>query len=314
MVSAMAKKSNHPNKPVKRAKSVKPKAGGTGKARKQAQKLPKPRVKATQVDVLVALLRALNRRLQTIEQQRLEQERQEQEQRTAVPTPPSPYDSAFAALREFMSEMLSRVRRLEVAQQQPPRDPSLDVPASVTTLRRVFAGACKTLGFVRPTPAIIGRAMHAEKAFNRNAAKSPYALFDAIYRAVKHALGLPSAQLEASAEDTRDFVHLDADMVALLEGRSVRPQKKHSVYYNQELQPRLQLLKDTGLADVAENEQGQRKNYSRYLTPSGRELFNNWPEWTDATGGIGLAEEPAGVPPTQPERAGPDVGPTSPAT
>jgi len=210
--------------------------------------------------------------------------------------------------------MLSRVRRSEVVQQQPPRDPSLDVPASVTTLRRVFAGACKTLGFVRPTPAIIGRAMHAEKAFNRNEAKSPYALFDAIYRAVKHAIGLPSAQLEASAEDTRDFVHLDADMVALLEGRSVRPQKKHSVYYNQELKPRLQLLKDTGLADVAENEQGQRKNYSRYLTPSGRDLFNKWPEWTDATGGIGLAEEPAGMPPTQPEHAGPDVGPTSPAT
>lgn len=314
MVSAMAKKSNHPKKPVKRAKSVKPKAGGTGKARKQAEKLPKPRVTAAQVDVLVALLRALDRRLQTIEQQRLEQDRPEQEQRTAVPTPPSPYDSAFAALPEFMSEMLSRVRRPEVAQQQPPRDPSLDVPASVTTLRRVFAGACKTLGFVRPTPAIIGRAMHAEKAFNRNAAKSPYALFNAIYEAVTHALGLPSAQPEASAEGTRDLVHLDADMVASLEGRSVRPQKKHSVYYNQELKPRLQLLKDTGLADVAENEQGQRKNYSRYLTPLGRELFNNWPEWTDATGGISLAEEPAGVPPTQPERAGPDVGPTSPAT
>jgi len=291
----MAKKPKRSNKTEKPAKAGKAKADGrSGKDAKQGQALPKPRVTAAQSNALVALMQGIDRRLRQIErQQQEERRRREQEQQAATPSPttPSPHDAAFAAIPESVAELRERVGRLEAAQQQPARDPSLDAPASVAQLRHFFAGACKTLGFVRPTPAIVGRAMHSEKAFEPRAAKSPYVLFNAIYQAVKQALGLPSAQPEASSEDTRDFVHLDAEMVELMEERSVRPQKKHSTYYNRELQPRLQLLENMRLACVEPNKTGERTDYSRYLTPLGRELFNNWPEWTDATGGIGLADE-----------------------
>ena len=75
---------------------------------------------------------------------------------------------------------------------------------------------------------------------------------------------------------------------------------------------------------MTENAKGERTNYDRYLTPEGLEVFNGWPDWTDATGGISLAEgrlqtdatpnatSPA-TPPDQPAPSGP-TEPTPPAT
>jgi hypothetical protein len=322
----MAKKRKSSKKRSKPAKPAKAKARsgpiniGSGNAGKKGRELPKPRVTAAQVKVLevqvqslVQQMRLLTREQQTLNQ-RLEQEWQEREQRTAMPAPPSPPDAMFAAFTESIAETLERTRRIEACVQQPPRDPSLDVPASVASLRRMFAGACKTLNLTRPTPAIVGRVMHYEGAFNRGAAKSPYVLFNSIYNAVTTELRLRPMQGESTDNANVDYVHLNDEMVELMQGRSSRPPDKHATYYDSQLKPRIRLLEHMRLACIEENRTGQRLDYSRYLTPSGRELFDGWPEWTDATGGIGLADEQTELPTSQPERAGPDDGATQSAT
>lgn len=316
----LSKKQSKPAKPAKAKARSGPSNVGSSNAEKKDRELPKPRVTATKARGFEALMRSLVREMRVLAQgqqtlnQRLEQDRQERQQQAATPAPPSPHDDAFAALPESIAETTERTYRIEACVQQPPRDPSLDVPASVTALRRFFAGACRFANLVRPTPAIIGRVMHDEGAFDRNAAKSPYVLFNAIYNAITIALRPQPIQGESTNNAIVDYVHLSDEMVELMQGRSSRPQDKHATYYDSQLRPRIRLLENMRLARVEENRTGRRSDYSRYLTPSGRELFNGWPEWSDATGGIGLADEQAESPTSQPDRADPDGDATQPAT
>lgn len=285
----------------------------SGDSTEGSRSLPTPRVSEAQINILVALIQGVDQRLQNIERrQEAEHERQERGQ-GAAPTPPPPNNAAFSRQEEFMEEMRERLARIE-ARQQPSRDPHLDVPASVGALRRFFSGACNSLGIHRPTPAIIGRAMHDEKAFDSRTAKSPYMLFESIYHTVRRIILPQALQRESAVEATLDYVHLDDKMVELIEDRSSRPKNKHATYYDSQLKKRLRLLKDMRLACIEENKTGQRSDYSRYLTPEGRDLFNGWPEWTDATGGIGLVDEQAELRQNQHERAGPDAASTPAAT
>ena len=316
----------------KKKKKAAKKVAEPGKPTKDDNVLPKAKAKPPQIDTLVTLVRQLDRKLAKVQRQQTEDreerrgwEQREQERQESAPSPPAPWEAAFASLPEFMAEMCERVGGIESRLQQPPRDPNLDVPASVLALRRMFAGACKTLNLIRPTPAIVGRAMHAEKATSRTAAKSPYLIFNAIYEAVKRAVGFHTSPPQQFATSAMDFIHLDVDMVALMEGRSHRPKQKHTTYYDAQLSPRLELLENIGSARVEKNQSGKRTNYSRYLTPLGCGLFDGWPEWTDTTGGTGLVDEvisptvpqsPSEPPPTEPTTAepAPAFDPTQPPT
>lgn len=313
----MAKKKKKATK--KKAKPGKPTSGKSGgtKPKKDDESLPKAKAKPAQIDTLVTLVRRLVRKVAKVHQSQA-QDRRLQE---SAPSTPAPWEAAFATVVTELAETRRQLDRIESRQQQPPRDPSLDVPLSVLEKRVFVAGACKTLNLIRPTPAIVGRAMHAEKTTSREVAKSPYEIFNAIYTAVKIAMGFQSSGSEESPNVARDFIHLDADMVALMEDRSTRPKKKHASYCDDQLSPRLRLLENMQLARVETNRSGRRVNYSRYLKPEGQLLFNGWPEWTDATGGIGLVDEeatPAPPPPSEPSSAAPSpdagVDPTPPPT
>jgi hypothetical protein len=286
-----------------------------GKPTKDDKRLPKGKVTPAQIDTLVTTIRGMGRKVTVLQRQQEDEnqrrrkwEQKEERRWKSAPNAPWPGEAAFASLVEKVGELLERVGGIESRLQQPPRDPSLDVPASVVEKRVFFAGACKTLNLIRPTPAIVGRAMHAEKATSRTAAKSPYEVFNAIYTAVKIAMGFQSSRSEESPDVARDFIHLDAEMVAMMEERSARPKKKHTTYYDAQLSPRLKLLENMRLACVETNRSGRRVDYSRYLMPEGQSLFNGWPDWTDATGGIGLVDEdrtPAPPPPNEPANAAP---------
>ncbi len=199
-------------------------------------------------------------------------------------------------LLESVAKGSAAMDRIEAAQQAPPRDPSLDVPASVAVKRFFFAGACAHLNLVRPTPAIVGRAMHTTNATSRTTARSPYVLFNEIHTSMLLAFGLKASTPAAPVTTARDFIHLDAEMVDVIEDRSKRPKKKHWKFYESQLGPRLRLLVNMRLANVDPNNVGERIDYDRYLTKLGQELFDGWPDWNDTTGGIGILDDvPASI-------------------
>lgn len=330
----MAKNKSHSIKRGKAAKDNRPRATGrsgkigSGKVGIAGQALPSPRVTASQVDALVAVVQGLDRRLRNFERRqqaehmRLEQERQEREQQSSACAPPSPHDAAFAALPGFMAEMRERVVGIEARLQQSPRDRSLDVPASILAQRRVFSGACKTLGIEQPTPAIIGRVMHDNAIYTPNDDKAPRRLLQLIYakRNVPDHLSPEIRVLleryenrvsESNAESTTSASTSNGQQSDESSGRSSSRVAKG---IGLEFDRRFDLIVNTVCGRKDPVQSGRRTNYRRYLTAAGRELFNGWPEWTDATGGTGLADEQAGTAPTQPERTGPDDGPTLPAT
>jgi hypothetical protein len=317
--SKRAKKAVKSGKPaVKQSRKEKVRAGKDDNARKKqgvastgtgtrdhSNALPEPQINVVDLQVLRALIEEHGRQ-QLVEVQRLLQhDREQRAAHATVPIPASPYDddNALGRLLATTSEIRERGARAEVdlgeirrrlslleENQRPPEPtPDRDSLVRVASFRLVLARQCRAENMVRPTPAIVGRAMHDERVFGRSAAKSPQQIFSAIYTTVRRVFRLQSSPPESSGPEI-DHVHLTEDMVQLMEGRSLRPKKKHAAYYDSELKPRLKLLIKSGYVEVDENQHGERTDYSRYLTPDGREVFNGWPEWTDVTGGISLAE------------------------
>jgi hypothetical protein len=260
--------------------------------------LPKPRVKPADVRTLQALIERLPGMIADSVRHELQQHEQRAAQASA-PTPPSPHEEVFAQLLEFMSQTATRLARIEAAQQPPARDPSPDVPASVTELRRFFAGACKTLAQHQPTPAIIGRIMHDRSIFSPDTAASPRNLFELIYaktnipdhlsQQIRVLLG-QYGNPQPGADNTPARGNLPADQ----QHPAVRKQRTSATLAKQlgpEFDKRFDLIVNTRCGDREPVRRGGKTNYHRYLNARGRDLFNDWPEWEDATGGISLADE-----------------------
>ena len=300
--------------------------------------LPEPQINVVDLQVLRALIEEHGRQQLLVMQRLLQNDRDQRAAQATVPLQPSPYDhDAIGRLLATTSEIRERGARTEVAvgdilrrvglleENQRPPEPTPDRDAAVRAgaIQWVVANHCRAENLLRPTPAIVGRVMHDERAIDRGAAKSPYEIFNSIYITVRRVFRLQSSPPEPSVPEI-DYVHLTEDMVLLMEQRSSRPKNKHATYYNSVLKPRLKLLINSGFVVMTENAKGERTNYDRYLTPEGLEVFNGWPDWTDATGGISLAEgrlqtdatpnatSPA-TPPDQPAPSGP-TEPTPPAT
>ncbi len=304
-----------------RAGKASPTAGGDD----SSSALPETRINVADIQVLRVLIEEQGRR-QLVEVQRLlQQEREQWAAQANVPVPPSPYDdnamgrllATTSEIRErgarqeaALAEIQRRVGLLEENHRPPATNPDRDGLVRVGAIRWLVANFCKAVNLLRPTPAIIGRIMHDERVFDRSAAKSPFMIFNSIYTTVRREFGLHSPPSDSSGTQI-DHVHLTDDMVALMEGRSSRPRKKHAAYYDSVLKPRLALLIHSGLATFDENHHGQRTNYDRYLTAQGREVFADWPEWTDRTGGIGLADtqHPPPAPPVGAESTQPPLEP-----
>ncbi len=214
-------------------------------------------------------------------------------------------DNAMGRLLATTSEIREREARAEIQradvqqklsllvenQRPPARGPDHDAMVRVATLRWTLANQCRVANLLRPTPAIVGRAMHAVSAFDSRSAKSPFSILQQIHDAIKRAFGPQSSAANPDAEQQADHVHLTEEIVEVIEGRSEIPPKKQPTHCDKTLKPRLELLVNTGLADIKKREQGKRVDYSRFLTQVGREVFDEWPEWTDRTGGVSLAEE-----------------------
>ena len=283
-----------------------------------SKSLPNTQVRVEDLEVLrsaIEGLRALlNRRLDD-QQRTLEQ--LQQAAAVSAPAQPSPYDdNAMGRLLATTSEIrergarnevaitaiLSRVTLLEENQRPPEPAPDREAAGRNAACRWTLANQCRASNPIRPTAAIVGRAMHDERAVDQRTAKSPQQLFVGILGTVRRVFELATSQPGQEAEAAeQDYVHLTVEIVEVLEERSSIPKKKQSVFLNDELKPRLELLTNSGLAREITNRVGKRTNYSRYLTPQGREVFDGWPEWEDRTGGISLADE---LMPPDPNTAG----------
>jgi len=212
------------------------------------------------------------------------------------------------------------IRRLETAQQRPAENQPADVSASILRERREFAIACRFSKVVEPTPAILGRLMHDHRIFGPNDQRKPRNMLELIYAKkdtphhlsdkIRHLLGQYGTQPPPS-EDETDV----SDEGARTEQQPTSSRTKDSSELSRDIGPefdkRFALIVKFGYGkrDVVKN--GKKIEYHRYLTPSGRVLFNGWPEWTDATGGVGLVdEEIAPIPPSTPSGSSP-ANPTS---
>jgi hypothetical protein len=212
-----------------------------------------------------------------------------------------------------IAAILSRVTVLEENQRPPAPAPEREAVARKAACRWTLANHCRARNFTPPTAAIVGRVMHDERAFDERTAKSPQELFRGILDAVRHVFGLPPTHPRSAAgAPSPDYVHLTEKIVEVVEERSSIPKKKQSVFLNDELKLRLNLLANSGLAHEVPKRVGKRINYDRFLTPMGREVFEGWPDWADKTGGISLADEQM---PPDPGAAGrPIIGATGPAS
>jgi len=286
--------------------------GGGGK---KSNTLPKPRLKPADVRTLQTLIERLPGMVAEAVRHELQQH-EKQTVETPVPVPASPHEEKFAQLAEFMSETATRLDRIEAAQQKPPRDPSLDVPASVTELRRFFAGACKTLAIHQPAPAIIGRIMHDKEIFSPDKAASPRNLFELIY-AKKNIPDHLSQQIrgllgqygnpQPGDDNTPATGSLPADQQQRPAARKKRTSASLAKQLGPEFDKRFDLIVNTRCGGREPVRSGGKTNYHRYLNARGRDLFNEWPDWADATGGIRFADEmpspaapPAAAEPTPP--------------
>lgn len=292
--------------------------GAGAGATDEPRSLPDPRVRVEDVEVLRSAIEGLsallNRRLDD-QQRTLEQ--LQQAAAVSAPAQPSPYeDNAMARLLATTSDLRERLARIEVGMgetqrrvtlmeenQRPPAPaPDREAAARKAGCRWTLANQCRFSTFTHPTAAMVGRVMHDERAFDQRTSKSPQELFLGILDAVRRVFGLAIPQPDQEAEAVeQDYVHLTDDIAAICEQRSARPKNKQSDFLKDELKPRLELLKNSGLAEEITNRTGRRTNYDRYLTPMGREVFDGWPEWDDRTGGISLADEPM---PPDPNAAG----------
>jgi len=210
------------------------------------------------------------------------------------------------------NEILSRVAVLEKNQRPP--EPAPDREGAIRTAmgRWMLANQCRALNHTRPTPAIVGRVMSDERAFDQRTAKSPQELFRKILDSVVafvFELAAPQPDQEAACLE-QDYVHLTEEIVRVIEERSSIPKKKQAVFLNDQLKPRLNLLVNSGLAEIVPEQAGERTNYSRFLTPMGREIFSGWPKWGDRSGGIGFADEQ--MPPDLNATGRPAIGETEP--
>jgi hypothetical protein len=281
--------------------------GAGAGATDEPRSLPDPQVRVEDVEVLRAAIESHS----ALVDRRLEDQQRTLERLMAVvsvPVQPSPYeDNAMARLLATTSEIrergarnevaiaaiLNRVALLEENQRPPAPAPDREAAARKAMGRQMLANQCRALNLIRPTPAIVGRVMSDGKAFDQRTAKSPHVLFDAILVAVRRVFGLATTQSgQDAAAPRQDYVHLTDDIAAICEKRSSISEKKHAEFLNDQLKPRLELLKNSGLAEEITNRTGRRVNYDRFLTPMGREVFDGWPEWDDRTGGISLADEP----------------------
>lgn len=326
----MTKKRNKKSKPAAASQTSKTKKGGvSGKSGKQSREAPAPRVTFAQVDMLVASVRRFDRRLRNIEErqeeehQRREQERQEQERRAAAPTPPALHEDLFNRLTQFMTEMTETVQQIASSVQQPVPAANHGAAPSVTKLRRFLAAACKAWGYQQPTPAIIGRVMHEKRIFTREDDRPPRALFETIYakpNVANHLSPRIRGLLERYGEKPpQTNTSPDLGATSLNQSRQSRKKPKAASSkiaekIGEEFDKRFELIVDIECGAKEPVRNGRKTNYRRYLTPEGRELFNGWPEWTDATGGISLVNQQTESPPSEPESTGPDGGSPSPAT
>lgn len=194
-----------------------------------------------------------------------------------------------ARVEVSLEEALRELRDLVENQRQPEPAPDRERAAAMHAFRVSFARQMVALNIQRPTPAIVGRVMRDERAFDPGSSKSPRMLFDNIYKTVTRVFSIPTASSEESADGSRDHVHLDREQVAVLEGHSSRPVRKHSEYLDEQLKPRLKLLVNQRLARADKQEGG--RHYDRYLTEEGQIVFEDWPDWTDTTGGCELADD-----------------------
>jgi len=323
----MTKKRNNKSNPAAASQTSKNKNGGVpGKSGKQDRELPAPRVKFAQIDMLVALVQRLDQRLRNIEErqeaehQRREQERQEQERRAAAPAPPALNEALYVRLTEFMAEMTETVQQIASSVQQPVQAARDDAAPSVTKLRRFLAGACKALGYQQPTPAIIGRVMYDRGIFTREDDRAPRYLFETIYakpNVANHLSPRIRSLLERYGEkppQTNTSTDLGAPSLSESRTKPKAASSKIAAEIGEEFDKRFELIVDMECGAKEPVRNGKKTNYRRYLTPEGRELFNGWPEWTDATGGISLINQQTESPPSEPESTGPNGGSPSPAT
>jgi hypothetical protein len=272
-----------------------------------SRSLPDPRVRAEDVEVLRSAIEGLsallNRRLDD-QQRTLEQ--LQQAAAVSAPAQPSPYeDNAMARLLATTSDLRERLARIEAGmgetqrrvtlmeENQRPPAPALDREAAARTaaFRWMLANQCRASNLTRPTAAIVGRVMHDERAFDERTSKSPQELFLGILSTVRSVFRLAVPRPDQEAAPGQNYVHLTDDIAAIFEERSTRPKKKHSNYFNEQLDPRLAVLVNSGLARKERIPRERIPHYFRYLTPMGREVFGGWPEWDDRTGGISLVDE-----------------------
>ena len=194
-----------------------------------------------------------------------------------------------ARVEVSLGEAQEKLGTLVENQRQPEPAPDRERAAAMHGFRVSFARQMVAMNIQRPTPAIVGRVMRDGRAFDPRSAKSPHEIFDSICKFVRVAFPIPAASSEESADGSRDHVHLDEQMVALLEGQSSLPKRKHSEYLDKQLKPRLKLLVNQRLARADKQEGG--RHYDRYLTEEGQIVFEDWPDWTDTTGGCELADD-----------------------
>jgi hypothetical protein len=183
--------------------------------------LPEPQVRVVDVEVLRSAIEGLsallNRRLDD-QQRTLEQ--LQQAAAVSAPAQPSPYeDNAMARLLATTSEIrergarnevaiaaiLNRVALLEENQRPPAPAPDREAAARKAMGRQMLANQCRALNLIRPTPAIVGRVMSDEQAFDQRAAKSPHVLFDGILIAVRRVFRLATPQPDQEAAPRQDL-------------------------------------------------------------------------------------------------------------
>ena len=308
----MAKKKAKKNqaKLAKKSRKTGPRATDSKKTKRKgtgdkSKVLPKARGAAADVRKLCAVIDGLRRRFDKFlhEQRQQRQLPDHQEAPSAVPIPSSPFEEMFSKLPDFVSETKARLDRIENAQQQPPRDPSLDVPAGVNELRTFFAGACKSLDIHQPTPAIIGRVMHDGEAFSPGKDKAPRNHFEVIYA--------KSNSSDHLSQRIRNLLQQYGNKAAG-DDKPGKASSRAAKQLGPEFDRRFSLIENMKCGKKESVPRGGNRNYCRYLTPDGRKVFNGWPEWTDATGGISLANEQPS-PPGEPNATNPETQPDQPA-
>lgn len=258
--------------------------GAGAGATDELRSLPDPRVRVEDVEVLRAAIEsfsalvhgrlddivdALNRSLATTSDLR----------------------ERLARIEVGMGETQRRVTLMEENQRPPAPTPDREAAARTAAFRWMLANQCRASIFTRPTAAIVGRVMHDERAFDERTSKSPQELFLGILSTVRSVFRLAVPRPDQEAAPGQNYVHLTDDIAAIFEERSARPKKKHSNYFNEQLDPRLAVLVNSGLAKKERIPRERIPHYCRYLTTLGRQVFSGWPDWADATGGIGLADE-----------------------